>query len=82
LQDGVAPYLVGDAAMDDRGKLEKQVAADMEALPNGCARIDVEAVARFYAGRFVRVPFNDIVAIIVKEAERRGLPYARIGQKI
>ncbi|WP_147274696.1 hypothetical protein [Phyllobacterium bourgognense] len=68
--------------MDDRGKLEQQVAADMEALPKGCGRIDVEAVARFYAGRFVRIPFNDIVATIVKEAERRGLPYGHIGQKI
>ncbi|UXN59053.1 hypothetical protein [Phyllobacterium zundukense] len=68
--------------MDDRGKLEQQVAADMEALPEGCARIDVEAVARFYAGGFVRIPFNDIVAMIVKEAERRGLPHAHMGQKI
>lgn len=68
--------------MNDRIKLEQQIAADMEALPEGFGRIDIEAIARFYAGRFVRIPFNDIVAMMVKEAERRGVPYAKTGQEI
>jgi hypothetical protein len=54
----------------------------MEALPEGFGRIDIEAIARFYAGRFVRIPFNDTVAMIVQEAERRGVPYAKTGQEI
>ncbi|PSH61506.1 hypothetical protein [Phyllobacterium sophorae] len=68
--------------MNDRIKLEQQIATDMEALPEGFGRIDIEAIARFYAGRFVRIPFNDIVAMMVKEAERRGVPYAKTGQEI
>ncbi len=68
--------------MNDRIKLEQQIATDMEASPEGFGRIDIEAIARFYAGRFVRIPFNDIVAMMVKEAERRGVPYAKTGQEI
>lgn len=68
--------------MDDSVKLKQQIAADMEALPEGFGRIDIEAIARFYAGRFVRIPFNDIVAMMVKEAERRDVPYAKTGQEI
>ena len=78
----MAPSLMGGAAMDDRAKLEQQIAADIEALPEGFGRIDIDAVARFYAGRFVRIPYNDIVAMMVKEAERRGIPYAKTGQQI
>ena len=65
-------------------KLKLQITADTEALPEGFGRIDVEAIARFYAGRFVRIPFKDFVAMIIDEARRRAIPFvsANIGEEI